>query len=109
MNINEILIRPILSEKMNKLEVKEQNKSYAFKVNVNANKIEIKNAVENKFDVKVMKVRTMNFFGKSKQMTVKSGGRAIRTSGKKSNWKKAIVSLIDGESIDFYSSYGGDS
>ena len=56
-----------------------------------------------------MKVRTMNFFGKSKQMTVKSGGRAIRTSGKKSNWKKAIVSLIDGESIDFYSSYGGDS
>tara|TARA_A100001011_G_C14283519_1_gene832582 strand:- start:428 stop:757 length:330 start_codon:yes stop_codon:yes gene_type:complete len=109
MNINEILIRPILSEKMNKLEVKERNKSYAFKVNVNANKIEIKNAVENKFDVKVMKVRTMNFFGKSKQMTVKSGGRAIRTSGKKSNWKKAIVSLMDGESIDFYSSYGGDS
>ena len=94
---------------MNKLEVKERNKSYAFKVNVNANKIEIKNAVENKFDVKVMKVRTMNFFGKSKQMTVKSGGRAIRTSGKKSNWKKAIVSLMDGESIDFYSSYGGDS
>ena len=109
MNINEILIRPILSEKMNKLEVKERNKSYAFKVNVNANKIEIKNAVENKFDVKVMKVRTMNFFGKSKHMTVKSGGRAIRTSGKKSNWKKAIVSLMDGESIDFYSSYGGDS
>ena len=109
MNINEILIRPILSEKMNKLEVKERNKSYAFKVNVNANKIEIKNAVENKFDVKVMKVRTMNFFGKSKQMTVKSGGRAIRTSGKKSNWKKAIVSLMDGDSIDFYSSYGGDS
>ena len=109
MNINEILIRPILSEKMNKLEVKERNKSYAFKVNVNANKIEIKNAVENKFDVKVMKVRTMNFFGKSKQMTVKSGGRAIRTSGKKSNWKKAIVSLMDGESIDFYSSYGGDN
>ena len=109
MNINEILIRPILSEKMNKLEVKERNKSYAFKVNVNANKIEIKNPVENKFDVKVIKVRTMNFFGKSKQMTVKSGGRAIRTSGKKSNWKKAIVSLMDGESIDFYSSYGGDS
>ena len=100
MNINEILIRPILSEKMNKLEVKEQNKSYAFKVNVNANKIEIKNAVENKFDVKVMKVRTMNFFGKSKQMTVKSGGRAIRTSGKKSNWKKAYISLKNEDRIE---------
>ena len=109
MNINEILISPILSEKMNKLEVKDQHKSYAFKVNVKANKIEIKNAVEKKFDVRVMKVRTMNFFGKSKQMTVRSGGRAIRTSGKKSNWKKAIVSLMDGESIDFYSSHGGDN
>ena len=37
-------------------------------------------------------------------MTVRSGGRAIRTTGKKSDWKKAIVSLIEGESIDFYSS-----
>ena len=104
MKINEILNKPILSEKMNKLEDKEKNKSYAFKVNVKANKIEIKNAVETKFDVKVAKVRTMNFFGKSKQMTVRSGGRAIRTTGKKSDWKKAIVSLIEGESIDFYSS-----
>ena len=104
MKINEILIRPILSEKMNKLEDKEKNKSYAFKVNVKANKIEIKNAVETKFDVKVAKVRTMNFFGKSKQMTVRSGGRAIRTTGKKIRLEKAIVSLIEGESIDFYSS-----
>jgi len=104
MNLNEILIRPILSEKMNKLEENLKIKRYAFQVNVKANKIEIKYAIEKRFEVKVKKVRTMNFFGKSKQMTVRSGGRAIRTSGKKANWKKAIVSLSEGYSIDFYSS-----
>ena len=67
-----------------------------------ANKIEIKDAVEKKFDVKVRKVRTMNFFGKNKQMTMRSGGRAIRTSGRRSNWKKAVVTLDEGFSIDLY-------
>jgi len=104
MNLNEILIRPILSEKMNKLEEDSKIKTYAFQVNNKANKIEIKYAIEKRFEVKVKKVRTMNFFGKSKQMTVRSGGKSIRTSGKKSSWKKAIVSLFEGDSIDFYSS-----
>ena len=75
---------------------------YAFQVDPHANKIEIKRAVEEKFDVKVKKVRTMNFLGKSKQMTVRSGSRVIKTSGKRSSWKKAVVTLDEGFSIDLY-------
>jgi len=63
-------------------------------------KIEIKSAVEQKFDVKVEKVATMNRQGKLKEMTMKSGGRTIRTRGKRSGWKKAIITLIEGYSID---------
>ncbi|MBF89344.1 MAG: 50S ribosomal protein L23 [Candidatus Marinimicrobia bacterium] len=96
----QILLRPILTEKINKLE--DDKNIYAFQVDSKANKIEIKEAVEKKFDVKVNKVRTMNFFGKSKQMTVRSGGRSIRTTGKRSNWKKALVTLGEGNSIDLY-------
>jgi len=95
-----ILLRPILTEKINKLE--DDKNIYAFEVNPKANKIEIKEAVEEKFDVKVNKVRTMNFFGKSKQMTVRSGGRSKRTSGRRSNWKKALVTLGKEHSIDLY-------
>ncbi|MBH31413.1 MAG: 50S ribosomal protein L23 [Candidatus Marinimicrobia bacterium] len=96
----QILHRPIVTEKMNQFE--DSQNMYAFQVDTSANKIQIKDAVENKFDVKVSKVRTMNFFGKSKQMTVRSGGRAIRTSGRQSNWKKAVVTLAEGFSIDLY-------
>lgn len=95
-----ILFRPILTEKMNQLE--DSQNMYAFQVDPHANKIEIKRAVEEKFDVKVKKVRTMNFLGKSKQMTVRSGGRVIKTSGKRSSWKKAVVTLDEGFSIDLY-------
>ena len=100
----QVLFRPILTEKMNQLE--DSQNMYAFQVDPNANKIDIKDAVEKKFDVKVTKVRTMNFFGKSKQMTVRSGGRAIRTSGRRSNWKKAVVTLDEGFSIDLYGGGG---
>ena len=94
------LFRPILTEKMNQLE--DSHNMYAFQVDPDANKIEIKRAVEEKFDVKVKKVRTMNFLGKSKQMTVRRGGRVIKTSGKRSSWKKAGVTLNEGFSIDLY-------
>ena len=53
-----------------------------------------------KFDVKVDKVRTINFKGKMKNTSVKSNDRVLRTSGYRSNWKKAIVTLIEGEQID---------
>ncbi|NQU28514.1 MAG: 50S ribosomal protein L23 [Candidatus Marinimicrobia bacterium] len=94
----QLIIRPLFTEKMSILE--ETQKKYAFQVSKNANKIMIKQAVEKKFDVQVEKVATMNRLGKEKQMTVKSGGRSIRTIGKKSNWKKAIVTLAEGHTID---------
>ena len=94
------LFRPILTDKMNQHE--DAHNMYPFQLDPHANKIEIKRAVEEKFDVKVKKVRTMNFLGKSKQMTVRSGGRVIKTSGKRSSWKKAVVTLDEGFSIDLY-------
>lgn len=95
-----IIIKPVLTEKMNVLQ--ETERKYGFRVHPQANKIEIKKAVEDRFGVKIEKVATMNINGKLKQMTIRSGGRVIRTSGKRSNWKKAIVTLKEGEKIDFY-------
>ena len=95
----DILIKPVLTEKMAILQ--ERENKYAFIVRKSANKIQIKQAIENKFDVKVLKIATMNFDGKIKQMTTKSNGRTIRTEGKKASFKKTIVTLVEGESIDF--------
>ena len=81
--------------------MQERENKYAFIVRRSANKIQIKQAIENKFDVKVLKIATMNFDGKIKQMTTKSNGRTIRTEGKKASFKKTIVTLVEGESIDF--------
>ena len=92
------LIKPILTEKMAILQ--ERENKYAFFVPKDCNKSNIKNAVQAKFDVKVIKISTMNQLGKKKQMTVKSGGRTIRTSGTRSSFKKAIVTLQDGDRID---------
>jgi len=93
-----ILIRPLFTEKMSFLE--ETERKYAFQVDPSANKIQIKKAIEEKFDVKVEKVATMNRKGKAKQMSVRSGGRAIRTSGFQSSWKRTVVTLKEGFSID---------
>ncbi len=93
-----IIIKPILTEKMAILE--ERENKFAFLVSPDANKSEIKNAVETKFDVKVVKVATMNRLGKHKQMTVRSGGRTIRTTGKRSDYKKAVITLESGSTID---------
>ena len=93
-------MKPIITEKMHNLQ--ESNNSYAFQVTPGSNKLEIKKAVETRFDVKVKHVRTMNFKGKKRSLSVRSGGRTIRTQGKKSNWKKAIVTLLPGETIDLY-------
>ena len=60
----------------------------------------LKKAIEKKFDVKVVKVATINQLGKHKQMTVRSGGRTIRTSGKRSDFKKAIITLDSDSKID---------
>ena len=93
-----IIIKPILTEKMAILE--ERENKFAFLVSPGANKTEIKKAVELKFEVKVVKVATMNQIGKNKQMTVRSGGHTIRTTGKRSDYKKAVITLESGSTID---------
>jgi len=96
---HKVIIKPILTEKMAIMQ--ERQNKYAFIVDSGANKIQIKSAIENKFDVSVSKVTTMNYNGKLKNMTTRSGGKTIRTQGRKSSFKKAIVSLNDGSSIDY--------
>ena len=98
MKHNDTIIRPLFTEKMTQLE--DIERKYAFHVSTKSNKIDIKNAVEKQFDVEVQNVATMNRLGKTKGMTMKSGGRTIRTTGKRSDWKKAIVTLKEGFSID---------
>jgi len=96
MKMNEILIRPILTEKMLKLQ--ESERKYAFKVSNNANKILVKQAVQNRFDVIVEDVNIVNIKGKSKQMNTRRG----ITRGKRSDWKKAIITLREGDAINFF-------
>lgn len=80
-----------LSEKATLLQ--ELNNEYVFKVDRNANKLEIKRAVEELFGKKVEAVRTCNYAGKLKRQRRSDAGRTA-------NWKKAIVRLKDGETID---------
>lgn len=91
----EILKRPIVTEKMTEMQEKGQ---YAFEVAGGANKIEIARAVEKKFNVTVVHVRTMNHKGKAKTQLTRGGRFAGRTSA----WKKAVVRLKDGEKIEFF-------
>ena len=93
-----IILRPILSEKGTLLS-ETQNK-FIFQVEKHSNKLEIKKAVEEKFKVKINKVATMNIKGKNKNMTIRSNGHILRTSGNRSSWKKAIITLEKGFSID---------
>jgi len=88
----EIIIRPIITEKISALQ--ETENKVAFVVDQDANKIEIRKAVEERFDVKVKKVATMNMSGKVKRMG--------RYQGRRANWKKAVITLQDGFSIDFF-------
>ena len=93
-----IILRPILSEKGTLLS-ETQNK-FIFQVEKYSNKLEIKKAVEEKFKVKIKKVATLNIKGKNKNMTIRSNGHILRTSGNRSSWKKAIITLEKGFSID---------
>ena len=101
---NYILMRPLVTEKMSRLE--EEQRKFAFEVHPDANKLEIKKAVEDKFDVKVVKVATSNRVGKAKSMTTRSKGRTIRTQGRRSHWKRAIVTLAEGHKIDLFGTEG---
>ena len=98
MDYTDIIIKPLLSEKVNKLT--EFAQQYVFQVSTKANKLQIKSAVEEKFEVKVKKVRTINCKGKMKNTSMRSNGKVLRTSGFRSDWKKAIITLSEGHKID---------
>ena len=111
-----IIVKPLISEKMTRLTdpaaapklTRIQRKKgkpepvahnrYGFVVDKRANKIEIKNAVEKFYGVKVIDVNTMNYSGKVKSRYTKAGYLTGRTNA----FKKAIVTLAEGDSIDFY-------
>jgi len=95
--INEILIKPIITEKMT--EKGETLNQYGFVVDKRANKLQIKNAIEEMYGVTVESINTMRYRGKDRMRYTKSG--IIR--GKENDFKKAIVSLSEGDTIDFYS------
>jgi large subunit ribosomal protein L23 len=93
----QILIKPIVTEKLN-LQGEKLN-CVGFVVNKNANKLQIKQAVEEMYSVTVENVNTMNYAGKVKSRYTKSGVQV----GKTAAYKKAIVTLAEGDKIDFYS------
>ena len=93
----EILVKPIVTEKMT--DQGEKLNRYGFVVDKHANKVQIKQAVEELYDVTVTEVNTMRYAGKSKTRFTRSGVQNGRTSA----FKKAIVTIAEGEAIDFYS------
>lgn len=93
----DILLKPIVTEKMT-IQSEDLNR-YGFIVDTRANKLQIKKAVEEMYDVSVESVNTMRYLGKEKSRNTKSG----IIVGRAKSFKKAIVTLTEGEKIDFYS------
>jgi large subunit ribosomal protein L23 len=87
-----IILEPVVTEKM--ARKRETLNEVAFKVAKDANKIEIRRAIEELFDVKVRDVRTVSMHGKIKRLG--------RFEGKRASWKKAIVTLRQGDTIEFF-------
>ena len=96
MDYRKILIRPLYTEKIAKLS--ELENKFAFEVCPSANKIEIKKEIEKKFDVNVVSVRTMVQRGKIRQQLTRGG----RFYGRRPDWKKAIVTLAEGDKIELF-------
>ena len=91
-NPYQVVLQPLLTEKGTRL--KEQGNQYLFRVAKTANKVEIKQAIEQLFKVTVLDVRTARVRGKVKRLG--------RFQGRKPDWKKAIASLKEGDSIELY-------
>src|SRR5690554_5785121 len=96
MRTSEILVRPIVTEKVNS-QMEKQNR-FSFVVDKRANKLEIKTAVEDFYGVRVKEVNTMIIPAKSKSRFTKSGF----LTGRKPSYKKAIITLMEGENIDLF-------
>ena len=97
MKSQEVLIKPILTEKANLQQTKYQK--YTFRVDKKANKLEIKKAIEGFYGVTVTSVNTLVAPAKNKSRSTKAG----YIKGTKSSYKKALVTLSEGETIDLYS------
>jgi large subunit ribosomal protein L23 len=93
----DIIVKPIVTEKMNAQA--ESLKKYGFIVHKRANKVQIKKAVENLYGVTVESVNTMYYSGKRKSRFTRTG----YVSGRRNAFKKAVITLREGDSIDFYS------
>lgn len=91
--MNKVIVKPILTEKMTTLGELRQ---YAFEVDINANKIDIVRAIEERFSVHVTSVRTIRYKGKTKAQFTRRG----RFEGRRASWKKAIVTLKEGDTIE---------
>jgi large subunit ribosomal protein L23 len=87
-----VIRRPLITEKSTRQ--KEEGRQYVFEVHRDANKIEIQQAVERLFKVRVLQVRTSNVLGKIKRLG--------RRYGKRPDWKKAIITLKEGDRIEFF-------
>jgi large subunit ribosomal protein L23 len=94
--MHNILIKPLITEKMTNLSA--DHGQYGFLVNPKANKIEIAKAIEKRFNVHVVVIRTINHSGKMKTQFRKSG----RFVGRTSAYKKAIITLKEGETIELF-------
>jgi large subunit ribosomal protein L23 len=97
MKLSAVLVKPIVTEKSNKLS--DNKRTYAFKVDRKANKLEVKKAVEDFYGVTVVEVNTVVVPAKTKSKFTKAGF----ISGRKPAYKKAYVKVAEGETIDLYS------
>ena len=91
-----VLIKPLITEKMT--ELSEKRNQYGFVVDRKANKVEIRKAIEDQYNVTVTSINTMVYAGKAKKRFTKS---AI-LDGRTNHFKKAVVTVADGDVIDFY-------
>lgn len=91
-----VLIKPLITEKMNDLT--EIEGKYGFIVDINANKIEISKALKSKFNVEVKAINTIKYKGKIKSQFTKKG----RFEGKTPGYKKVIITLKEGQTIDMF-------
>ena len=96
MKLSDVLIKPIVTEKSNSLS--DKRRTYAFRVDRKANKLEIKKAVEDFYGVTVVDVNTVVVPGKAKSKFTKAGF----ISGRKPSFKKAYIKVAEGENIDLY-------
>ncbi len=97
MKLTDVIVRPILTEKVN--SQMEKAGRYTFEVDKRSNKLEVKKAVEDFYGVKVDEVNTLIVPGKNKSRFTKAG----YLQGVRGSYKKAIVTLSEGESIDLFS------